>query len=146
MISVASIRTAVRNQVRRTRSGAATASGTRRVAIKPEDARQRALRLDALVSELSETNAMAGLRLAILRHLDQFGPRLVVEIPRAWPVTREHVRAAANRLVEDGLLAVEGKAGRGAPRRLGLTQDGTRLLEEIDWTETIRLVDGVGES
>ncbi len=104
------------------------------------------MRLDALVSELSGTGAVAKLRLAILRHLDQFGPRIMLEIPHAWPVTREYVRAAASRLVEDGLLAFVENGGPGIQRPLRLTPDGTRVLEEIDWTETIRRLDGDGAS
>lgn len=146
MIHVANTKVGARSRGRDTRTSTGTESDSRRVALATEDARQRALRLEALVSELSGPGAMAELRLAILRHLDQFGPRLVLEIPRAWPVTRVHVRAAANRLVEDGLLAFVGNGGPGAGRPLRLTQDGTRVLEEIDWTETIRRLDGVGPS
>jgi hypothetical protein len=113
----------------------------REVAVEREDAGQRAFRLDALVSELSGTGATAKLGLAILRYLDQFGPCLLREIPQAWPLKRPHVRAMASRLAGDGLLAYAEVGGPGAPRPLKLTDEGTRVLEEIDWNETIRLLE-----
>jgi len=93
------------------------------------------------VIELGGSDATATLGLAILRHLDQFGPCLLREIRQAWPRTRSHVRGVARRLADDGLLAYVEAGGPGAPRSLKLTEEGTRVLEEIDWNETIRLVE-----
>jgi DNA-binding MarR family transcriptional regulator len=128
----------------RPRPFAPTGSTGRRTAVSMEDVRERAVRLEALVKELSGNGSTAGLRLEILRHLDQFGPGLVREIPHAWPVTRSHVRAMASRLIEEGLVAYVEAGDPGAPRALGLTEEGTRVLEEIDWNETIFLAEEEG--
>ena len=144
MRNVATNRAEPRTQAGRRQRPVAAGSAGREVREKTQDVRRRARRLDALVRELSGKGAAAVLRLEILRHLDQFGPRLVREIPRAWPVTRQHVRSLAGSLVTDGLLAFLGNGDLGAPRRLGLTEEGRRVLEEIDWNETIRLVEKEG--
>jgi hypothetical protein len=95
----------------------------------------------ALVAELSSPDAAATLRLGILRHLDQFGPQAAAEIPRAWPVTRGHMRAAARRLAADGLVEVlENGAGP-----VAISEGGRRVLDEIDWTETVRSMQRDGE-
>ena len=52
-----------------------------------------------------------------------------------------HVRAMVRRLTANDLLACAEVGGPGAPRPLKLTEEGTRVLEEIDWDETIRLVE-----
>jgi DNA-binding MarR family transcriptional regulator len=141
MRNVATNRAESRTQVqRRQRSNVAGSAGPE-VRAKTEEVRRRARRLDALVRELNRGSAASVLQLEILRHLDQYGPRLVREIPRAWPVTRQHVRSLAERLVADGLLAFVGNGDPATPRRLGLTEEGRRVLEEIDWNETIRLVE-----
>lgn len=148
MRNVATTRTEPRTKAQRRQRSSEAGSAGREVRGKTENMRRRARRLDTLVSELSGNGAAAVLRLEILRHLDQYGPRLVREIPRAWPVTRQHVRSLAGRLVEDGLLAFTGDGDPAAPRRLDLTEEGRRVLEEIDWNETIRLVEeeGAGRS
>jgi DNA-binding MarR family transcriptional regulator len=141
MMDTATRRVGSRTGVWRREPFAATGSAGRQVLPRTEEERQRAQQLDALVSELSGSIATAALRLEILRCLDQFGPRLVREIPHAWPVTRQHVRSMVSRLIEDGLLAIAGNGTPGAPRPLRLTEEGARVLEEIDWNETIRLAD-----
>lgn len=138
---VTATKTEPRNPAQRRRRSAAAVTAGRGIRAQTEDVRRQARRLDALVSELSGNGASAALRLEILRHLDQFGPRLVREIRRKWPVTRQHVRSSAVRLVADGLLAFTGSGEPTAPRRLGLTEEGRRVLEEIDWNDTIRLVE-----
>lgn len=120
-------------------AGAVPVSGD--ILVDTRERRQRARRLDALVNELSGKGATAILRLGILRHLDQFGPRLVRELPREWPITRQHVRRLANRLIDDGLLAFTRNGDSGSPRRLDVTEEGRRVLEEIDWNETLRRAD-----
>ena len=141
MMHVMDTKRGARTRVRRTRPVEAAGIANVRVAVEREDFGQRALRLDALVSELSGTRAAGRLGLAILRHLDQFGPCLLREIPQAWPWTRSHVRAMARRLAVDGLLACVEVGEPGVPRPLELTEEGTRVLEEIDWNETIRLLE-----
>ncbi|UCC81952.1 MAG: hypothetical protein JSW46_13200 [Gemmatimonadota bacterium] len=95
------------------------------------------------MDELSGGGALATLRLSLLRTLDQFGPQTVAEIPRAWPLTREHIRRAIRSLAEDGLLElrIDGISSRNAR----LTDVGRRVLDEIDWTETIRDMERDGE-
>lgn len=105
------------------------------------DVRRR--QLSALVEELGGSSAPARLRLNLLRTLDQFGPLAVAEIPRAWPITREHIRRAIRWLNDDGLAQV-GKDGTGS-RAVRLTEDGRRVLDEIDWTETVRSMERAGE-
>ncbi|NIR46280.1 MAG: hypothetical protein GWN99_17735 [Gemmatimonadetes bacterium] len=95
------------------------------------------------MEELGATNATARLRLDVLRRLDQFGPLTLTEIPRAWPVTRQHIRGAVRWLVEDGLLAVGGRPE--SEGRYELTGDGQRVLDEIDWTTSIEEMQREGE-
>jgi DNA-binding MarR family transcriptional regulator len=102
------------------------------------EARERSQRLEALVRELSGTAGAAALRLEIMRDLYQFGPRPVRAIPRAWPVTREHVRAMVNRLVGVGLAEFVEDDDSPSTRQVRLTEAGTRVLEEIDWVEAVR--------
>jgi hypothetical protein len=103
----------------------------------------RTERISARVSDLSATDASAALRLGILRRLDQFGPQEAREIPRAWPVTRFNIRAAVRWLVADGLVEV----GRylGSRNVIRMTDHGRRVLDEIDWTETVRSMERDGE-
>lgn len=106
--------------------------------VQSSEARERSRRLEALVQELSGTAGTAALRLEIMRDLDQFGPRRVRAIPRAWPVTRQHVRAMVNRLVGVGLAEYVDSGDRTSARQVRLTEAGTRVLEEIDWAEAVR--------
>ena len=93
------------------------------------------------VAELSGPGAAAALRLSILRHLDQFGPQATAEIPRGWPVTRGYIRAAVRRLAADGLVEMlENGAGS-----VAISEGGRRVLDEIDWTETIQSMQRDGE-
>jgi hypothetical protein len=126
---------------RRSQFSAAAVTVRRDETVDTGAARQRAGKLAKLVNELSGNGAAATLRLEVLRYLDQFGPSLIREIPRAWPITRQHIRSQAGRLMEDGLLSFAENGDPGAPRRLNLTEEGRRVLEEIDWNETIRLAD-----
>lgn len=96
---------------------------------------------DAHVRELSGPGAAAALRLSTLRHLDQFGPQVAAEIPRGWPVIRGHIRAAVRRLAADGLVEIlENGAGS-----VAISEGGRRVLDEIDWTETIESMQRDGE-
>lgn len=76
---------------------------------------------------------IAPLRLDVLRLLDQFGPRLVREIPSGWPITRQHIRVTVESLLADGL--VERAAGRAdqGPRMVQLTAAGRRVVDQADW-------------
>ncbi len=105
------------------------------------DARRR--QVAALVDELSGGGALATLRLSLLRSLDQFGPQTVTEIPRAWPLTREHIRQAIRSLADDGLLQL--RVNGVGSRTAWLTHLGRRVLDEVDWTETIRSMERDGE-
>jgi ribosomal protein S19E (S16A) len=99
-------------------------------------------RIAARVSEFSVPNASAALRLSVLRRLDQFGSQEARDIPHAWPVTGAHVRAAVRQLRADGLVELDTtRAGR-ANR---LTAHGRRVLDEIDWTETVQSMTRDGE-
>jgi predicted transcriptional regulator len=95
------------------------------------------------VDELSGGGALATLRLSLLRSLDQFGPQTVTEIPRAWPLTREHIRQAIRSLADDGLLQL--RVNGVGSRTAWLTHLGRRVLDEVDWTETIRSMERDGE-
>lgn len=98
-----------------------------------KEARRR--QLGALVDELSGGGALAMLRLSLLRTLDQFGPQTVTEIPRAWPLTREHIRRAIRSLADDGLLelridSARSRSGPATERRQGSVAM-TRLLPRL---------------
>jgi DNA-binding transcriptional ArsR family regulator len=110
---------------------------------RPDRPDARGRQVKALVDELSGAGVLGTLRLSLLRTLDQFGPQTVTEIPRAWPVTRQHVRRAIRSLADDGLLElrIDGSGSRTAR----LTHVGRRVLDEIDWTETIRSMERDGE-
>lgn len=131
------------NSLRRSRATGGPTRQGQHMAHRPlqRDARRR--QVAALVDELSGGGALATLRLSLLRTLDQFGPQTVAEIPRAWPLTREHIRRAIRSLAEDGLLElrIDGISSRNAR----LTDVGRRVLDEIDWTETIRDMERDGE-
>lgn len=141
MINVAPGKTATQARSRRSRISAGGVPAGREIPVDRREAQPQARQLDALVNELKGEDFAAMQRLEILRYLDQFGPRLVREIPHMWPITRQHIRSLVKRLVEDGLLAFAGNGANGTPRQLGLTEAGSRVLEEIDWSETIRLAD-----
>lgn len=101
-------------------------------------------RIRAQVSELSATSVAARVALDVLRRLDQFGPLTVAEIPRAWPVTRQHVRSTLRWLAAEGLVAVVADTA-GLARRFQLTSDGRRVFDEIDWTQAVEEMEGEGE-
>ena len=102
----------------------------------------RTERISARVAELSAPDASAALRLAILRQLDQFGSQQARDIPRAWPITPAHIRAAIRRLIADGLVELDGYREGHASR---LTEHGRRVLDEIDWTEAVQSMQRDGE-
>lgn len=115
------------------------AGGRQAATRRPPEAHTRRRRL---VDELSGPDAFAALRLDLLRTLDQFGPWSAAEIPRDWPLTRKHIRWAIRSLADDGLLEVDNES---VTRTLRLTQLGRRVLDEIDWTETVRTMERDGE-
>ena len=102
----------------------------------------RTERISARVSDLSAPDASAALRLGILRRMDQFGHQQARDIPRAWPITPAHIRAAIRRLIADGLVELDGNREGRASR---LTEHGRRVLDEIDWTETVQSMQRDGE-
>jgi hypothetical protein len=115
----------------------------RRDPARPGGFELRRRRLAALVQELGGHGATARLRLGLLRSLDQFGPQVAAEMPRAWPITRQHVRRAIRWLTDDGLVEiVSDGSGSGSVR---LTGDGRRVVDEIDWSETVHSMERAGE-
>jgi hypothetical protein len=96
-----------------------------------------------LVTELSAGDAAAGVRLTVLRRLDQFGSLTPAEIPRAWPLTRAHIRGAIRWLTADNLVAAV--VQNDSASRFQLTRDGRRVLDEIEWTQTVRELEREGE-
>lgn len=89
----------------------------------------------AVGQKLSAANAPGALRRALLRAIDRDGPQTAAELPRLWPVTRQHVKDTLHDLIADGLVRVI--AGAGVCRVYGLTELGRRHLEEIDWAEAV---------
>ena len=53
--------------------------------------------------------ALLRLRKAVYDHIYLSGPLTLSEIPREWPVTRDHVRGVVAQLLDEGLLMRKGQ-------------------------------------
>lgn len=85
--------------------------------------------------KLTAADAPGALRRDILRALERYGPLTAAEIPRSWPVTRQHVRDVMREMADDGLVGVT--SGDYGCRSFRLTDLGRRCLEELDWSAAI---------
>jgi len=93
--------------------------------------------IEQILERLTAPGAPAQLQRAMLRNLDQRGSLTAAELPRQWPVTRQHVRDALRILHRDGL--VEPSSEIGGRRSYQLTALGRGCLERIDWSSAVAL-------
>jgi len=68
---------------------------------------------------------MAEARRRVLQHLADHGPATIAEVPRAWPVSRFLLRAAAAQLKAQGLIEA---APEGLPGACRITGAGEALI------------------
>ena len=61
-------------------------------------------RLRAVADQLYGQGEMSGARRGVLRSLDRLGPQTVPQMARARPVSRQHIQAVVNPLVEEGFV------------------------------------------
>lgn len=83
-----------------------------------------------------ETAAIGQLRAHVLSILAERGPQTASEIPRRWPVTRQHVRAMVRRLLKEGVVepAPEG-CGRPGAVRLIASPEGVPVRRAVQRPE-----------
>jgi DNA-binding MarR family transcriptional regulator len=75
-------------------------------------------------------SSSAGCR-GILRSLDVLGPQSVPQLARARPVSRQHVQALVNTLLNEGLINPSENPAHRRSSLLALTAKGRRELEAI---------------
>jgi DNA-binding MarR family transcriptional regulator len=68
---------------------------------------------------------------AVLEFLSRTGPASVPQIARRRFVTRQHIQALVNRLLEQGLVALDQNPAHRRSALVTLTPPGRRLIERI---------------
>lgn len=92
-------------------------------------------RLKLVAEQVHHQGEMSGGRRAILRTLDETGAQTVPQISRARAVSRQHVQALINELVEEGYLEfAENPAHKRSPF-VQLTNQGKRAVDAMNRRE-----------
>jgi DNA-binding MarR family transcriptional regulator len=92
-------------------------------------------RLRAAERELHGREAPSGGRRALLRDLVRLGPQTVPQLARRRGVTRQHIQALANPLVEGGYVQLLDNRAHRRSRLLGLTVRGREYVAAMDRRE-----------
>jgi DNA-binding MarR family transcriptional regulator len=92
-------------------------------------------RLQSAVDEVHGGEAPSGGRRALLRDLARLGPQTVPQLARGKKVTRQHVQALVNPLVEAGYVELLANPAHSRSRLVGLTERGRELISEMDRRE-----------
>lgn len=64
----------------------------------------------------------------VMQSLLQGGPQTVPQLARARPVTRQHIQALVNGLLEMGMVALEENPAHARSKLVVLTEDGERTM------------------
>jgi DNA-binding MarR family transcriptional regulator len=93
-------------------------------------------RLRAVLDEVHGDLAPSSGRRDLLRELVRLGPRTVPQLARSRAVTRQHIQALVNPLIEDGYVErLDNPAHRRSPF-LGLTGWGREYVAEMNRRES----------
>ncbi|UCC74687.1 MAG: winged helix-turn-helix transcriptional regulator [Gemmatimonadota bacterium] len=116
----------------------AGAGGGREAALAAVIAETAALfrRLRAAAEELYGQVALSGARRDVLSDLAAHGPQTVPQLARARSVTRQHVQALVNPLVEAGYVELLDNPAHRRSRLVSLTPRGEGLVDEMNRRET----------
>jgi DNA-binding MarR family transcriptional regulator len=93
-------------------------------------------RLRGVAAEVHGRGALSAGRRYLLKDLSRHGPRTVPQLARARSVTRQHVQALVNPLVERGYLELTDNPAHKRSPLVRLTASGRGSVEEMNRRET----------
>jgi DNA-binding MarR family transcriptional regulator len=105
-------------------------------------------RLNIVAEEVHHQGEMSGGLRSVLRGLKKHGPQTVPHMARTRTVSRQHIQAIVNRLIEEGFVELIANPAHKRSPFVNLTKQGARAVEAMNAHEA-RLMSqadlGVGE-
>lgn len=99
-------------------------------------------RLKMAVEQVHGQDEMTAGRRGVMRSLARHGPLTVPQLARQRPVSRQHIQAVVDGLLESGLVEAEANSAHKRSPLIVLTEAGRKLLERMAARER-RLLAGI---